>query len=112
MSAGCDENSESIVKGSGDVFVDLGIQVSDLHMLKVAVAHAITITVQNRNLTQAEAAKLVGTDQAKMSNILRGRVRGFTVERLFKYLLYLGRNLDIHISDAQGDEHGRVRIVA
>lgn len=53
-------------------------------------------------MTQAEIAPLLGLDQPKVSNLMRGQLAGFSVERLFGILNRLGHNVEVHISD---DEH-------
>jgi predicted XRE-type DNA-binding protein len=99
MSAELDNDTEEkIVDGSGNVFADLGLPHNEEEMLKIQIALAITNTLRKRKLTQADAARIVGTDQAKISNILRGRVKGFSAERLMRFLIFLGRDVDIHVS--------------
>jgi predicted XRE-type DNA-binding protein len=79
-------------------------------MLKVALARAITNTIRKRGLTQPEAAKIIGVDQAKISALLRGRLKGFSVDRLVRYLCALGKDIDIRISGRSRNEPGRVKV--
>lgn len=103
----------AVVDSTGNVFADLGLPSGEEDMVKVNIARAITNTIKKRGLTQAEAAKIIGTDQAKVSALLRGRLRGFSVERLFVFLLMLGRDVDIHISKRyRSNERGRLKILA
>jgi predicted XRE-type DNA-binding protein len=107
------ENEEKIVEGSGNVFADLQLPHGEEDILKVKIALAITNTLRKRGLTQAQAAKIVGTDQAKISAILRGRVTGMSVDRLFRYLMALGRDVEVHISPRSAvDRPGRIRVFA
>ena len=89
---------ENVIDSSGNVFADLGLRYTQSDMLKVHIAHAITVTLRKRRLTQARAAEIIGTDQAKLSDIVRGRLKSFGVERLLSYLLLLGRDVDVRIS--------------
>ncbi|MCI0998972.1 transcriptional regulator [Ochrobactrum sp. 695/2009] len=98
-----------IVKGSGDVFADLGIQLTERDELKIAVAAEITKLIESRGLTQKEASEILGTDQAKVSNITRGRLSGFSLDRLLGFLIALGFNVDIHLSKNEG-VHGKVTV--
>ncbi|MEJ0093095.1 MAG: helix-turn-helix transcriptional regulator [Methylocella sp.] len=105
------ETAEGVIDSSGNVFADLGLPCSEEDMLKVRIAHAITATIQEKNISQMEAAKLIGTDQAKVSNLLRGRLKGFSTDRLIHMLVQLGRDVDIHISEAK-QRAGRIRVEA
>jgi predicted XRE-type DNA-binding protein len=103
-------HTDTIAASSGDVFADLGLRYSEIDMLKVNIAMAIAATIGERKLTQAQAAKIVGTDQAKMSMLTRGLLKGFTVERLMSYLTLLGRDIEINIPQAARPSGGRIRI--
>ncbi len=41
-------------------------------------------------LSQAEAAELLGVDQPKVSALKRGRISGFSLQRLVRFLINLG----------------------
>jgi predicted XRE-type DNA-binding protein len=114
MSAELDnEGEDRIVEGSGDVFADLGLPHGEEDILKIHIALAITNTLRKRGLTQAQAAKIVGTDQAKISAILRGRVKGLSADRLMRYLVALGRDVEVRISPRSAvDRPGRIRVFA
>jgi len=43
-------------------------------------------TIRQRKLTQAAAAQLMGIDQPKISAMLAGHFRGYSVERLMRFL--------------------------
>ena len=101
---------DAVFDSSGDVFADLDIQLSEDDMLKIEISRAIAARLRQRKLTQADAAKIVGTDQAKISALLRGRLRGFSVNRLFDYLLKLGFDIDIRLSGNGSAAKGRVKV--
>lgn len=112
MSVERDAEGGTVIDSSGNVFVDLELPASEEDMLKVNIARAITNTVRKRALTQAEAAKILGVDQSKVSALLRGRLKGFSVERLIRFLVLLGRDIDIHISKRYRSERGRIKVLA
>ncbi len=99
-------------RSSGNVFSDLGLPSSPEDILKVQIATAIGNTIDRLGLTQVAAAKKVGTDQAKISAIVRGRLGDFTVDRLFNYLVALGHDVDIKISKTPHKSEGRIRVSA
>ncbi len=101
-----------VIKSSGNVFADLGLPSAPEDMLKVNIAFAIASTLSKRNLTQAAAGEIIGVDQAKVSALLRGKLTGFSVERLVTFLLKLGRDVDITISRQHANREGKVRVKA
>ena len=101
---------DEVVKSSGNVFADLGLSSSPEYMLKVDIACAIAGTIQKRNLTQAAAGEIIGVDQAKVSALLRGKLTGFSVERLVLFLVKLGRDVDVSISHGHDDREGRINV--
>lgn len=101
---------DAVFDSCGDVFADLGIQMSQEDMLKIEITRAIAAQLRKRNLTQVEAAKIVGTDQAKISALLRGRLTGFSVNRLFDYLLLLNVNIDVRLSGTENADRGRLKV--
>ena len=86
---------------SGNVFADLGIENSDEYMAKSELAAEILRIVQRRRLTQAEAAKLLGIRQPKVSELLRGRLDGFSTDRLLRFIIRLGYDVQIRLSKAR-----------
>ena len=112
MNPGRDKEAGAFTESSGNVFVDLGLPSSPEDMLKVHIARAIGKTIERRKLTQVQAAKLLGTDQAKISAIVRGRLKDFAVDRLFNYLVALGHDIDINISTRLRRSEGKIRVTA
>jgi predicted XRE-type DNA-binding protein len=84
-----------VTTGSGNVFADIGVPDPELAQAKAGVCHKIYSTIKARKLTQVEAAKLMGVDQPKVSEIVRGRVRSYTLDRLVGYLNRLGYGVRI-----------------
>jgi transcriptional regulator with XRE-family HTH domain len=53
--------------------------------------------IKRRRLTQTEAAKILGVDQPKISALKQGKLSGFSIERLMRLLLALGRDIQITV---------------
>ena len=68
-------------------------------MLKAELASQISDVIKQRELKQNEIAQILGVDQPKVSAIKNGRLRGFTVVRLYKFLNALGKDVRIVVSD-------------
>lgn len=86
-------------QSSGNVFADLGLANSDELYAKAKLALQITKIIKRRHLKQQEAAKILGIDQSRVSAILGGKLQGFTLDRLFKYLNALGRDVKIIVQE-------------
>ena len=82
---------------SGNVFADLGVAEPDVALAKAELARLIEQIIRSRGLTQVQAAEILGVDQGKVSALVRGRLSGFSTDRLFRFLAALGSNIDIVI---------------
>jgi predicted XRE-type DNA-binding protein len=81
----------------GNVFADLGVPHAEEALAKAELAHRIIVLIQERGLTQAQAAQLLKIDQPKVSALVRGRLAGFSIERLLRFLLLLGQDIQISV---------------
>lgn len=85
------------VESSGNVFTDLGFPDADEMLAKADLAIKIADILRRRRLTQVQAATVLGVDQPKISALMRGRLSGFSIERLLRFLLLLGTDVSITI---------------
>ena len=88
-------SEERVFYGSGNVFADLELPDADELLAKARLASAIQDIIEERGLTQAEAAELIGIDQPKVSKIIRGRLTDFSTDRLMHFLTHLGLDVEI-----------------
>jgi predicted XRE-type DNA-binding protein len=79
------------------VFADLGFSNPDLALAKAELVQRIRELIEKRKLTQVRAAKLLGLDQPKVSTLVRGRVEGYSIDRLFRFLNALGQRVEISV---------------
>ena len=100
-----------VTKGSDNVFADLGLPDVEELLAKAQLASAISDIIDDRELTQAEAAELLGTTQPKVSNLVRGRLEGFSLERLARFLNSLDRDIEIRVKPRpRSRERSRIRV--
>jgi len=85
----------AVEQGSGNVYADLGYPDSESMLVKAQLIAKIAEIVQQRALTQARTAEILGLTQPKVSALLKGRFRGVSEHRLLECLTRLGR--DVHI---------------
>jgi predicted XRE-type DNA-binding protein len=101
-------------KSGGNVFVDIGFAPAEAAELtaKSSLIIAIEDTIEQRKLTQQEAARLCGTDQPTLSKVFRGRMESVTIDRLASWLNALGRDVEIIVKPApRTRRHGRLRVI-
>ncbi|MGB7758419.1 MAG: helix-turn-helix transcriptional regulator [Bryobacteraceae bacterium] len=82
---------------SGNVFADLKLPQPDDLLAKAELAAKIIAEIQRRRLTQSQAAAILGIDQPKVSALKQGKLSGFSIERLMRLLLVLGRDIEITV---------------
>jgi predicted XRE-type DNA-binding protein len=105
--------SEKIVRGSGNVFADLGFADAEERQTKLRLAHALNAVIETRRLTQAAAAQRLGLNQPKVSALRNYKLEGFSVERLMTLLTALDRDVDIVIRKKPKSRNvGRISVVA
>jgi predicted XRE-type DNA-binding protein len=98
--------------GSGNVFADLGLPDSAELMAKAELVRQIAAIIARRHLTQAAAARVLGTTQPKVSDLLRGRLAGFSVERIIRFLNALDRDVQLIVTPKKlRTGHGRFWVV-
>ncbi len=108
-----DRSDNSVERGSGNVFADLGLADADAHLVKAELVGRIDAIVRQRSMTQTEAAQLLGLSQPDVSRLLRGDFREYSLERLLRLLMTLGRDVEIVIRQPHSaTEAGRLRIAA
>ncbi|MDE0680639.1 MAG: helix-turn-helix transcriptional regulator [Gammaproteobacteria bacterium] len=105
-------SDSNVEPGSGNVFADLGHPGAEAHLLKAELVARIDGLVRQRGITQSEAARLLGLAQPDVSRLLRGDFREYSLERLFRLLTALGRDIDIVIRPPRSTDGGRLRIAA
>ena len=84
----------------GDVFIDLGFppeRAAELRLRSEAL-RALDRWIRQRRLTQAAAAKLLGTTQARISNIKGGRINQFSLDILVIFAVRAGLHPELKIA--------------
>jgi predicted XRE-type DNA-binding protein len=79
-------------EGSGNVYRDLGYPDADAMLVKAQLVAKISAIIRSQELTQVEAARILGVTQLKLSGLLRGRFRGISERKLMKRLTNVGGN--------------------
>jgi predicted XRE-type DNA-binding protein len=89
--------AEQIIRGTGNVFADLGFADAEERQTKLRLALALNTILDQRRLNQADAAARLGVNQPKVSALRNYKLDGFSVERLMTLLTALDRDVEIVI---------------
>ncbi|ETW92544.1 MAG: hypothetical protein ETSY1_43175 [Candidatus Entotheonella factor] len=102
-----------VEEGSGNIFKDLGFSDEEAkeELLKAQLGAEIFGMMERRQLTQTEAAKLLGVKQPELSRLKSGKFSYYSVERLMRFLDRLGCEVSIHIVDPEREEAERVMVI-
>ena len=84
-----------VTPSCGNIFADLGLPDPELALAKAKLSLTIERIIKERGLTQAQAASVTGLTQPNISDILRGYLDGFTLDRLFRCLEALDQEIEI-----------------
>ena len=91
----------AVTKGSGNVFADLGLPDAEELETKAKLVIQITKIIKQKKRTQVTAAASLGIDQPRISDLMNGKLRGFSVYRLMHFVSQLGHEVKIVTKDLQ-----------
>jgi predicted XRE-type DNA-binding protein len=92
---------KDVLVGTNNIFADIGVPNAEEHLIKAQLVHKIDRLMKARKLRQVDAAKLFGVKQPDVSNMLRGDFRQFSVERLLRFLVALGQDVEIVVKPSR-----------
>lgn len=95
---------------SGNVYADFGDENADDMQVKSRLARQIYYDMQDRGLTQAQVADMLGIDQPKVSAMIRGRLRDFSVDRLRHFVTRMGHDVTIIVHASTRTSAGRTTV--
>ncbi len=85
---------------SDNVFRDLGFSEDEAENLKVRADLMIELTklIGRKELSQAQAAKLLGVTQSRVGDLLRGKIDRFSVDSLIEILGHAGAQVSVVVT--------------
>jgi len=89
-----------IYKSCGNVYKDLGLPDADELFIKAQLGFEIFSIIEERKWFLAQAAEMLGTDEAEIAPLMNGKFSGYNVERLFSFLNRLNISIDIYLKNA------------
>ncbi|MCX7338097.1 MAG: helix-turn-helix transcriptional regulator [Alphaproteobacteria bacterium] len=103
---------EPIESGSNNIFADLGLSNPEEHLAKATLAIQIAKIIKERGLSQSAAAAILGIDQPKVSALMRGQLKNFSLDRLCRFLNHFDRDVDIIVRNKSCNHaHGETHVI-
>jgi predicted XRE-type DNA-binding protein len=79
---------------------------------KILLAQMVRQAVALQGMSQRVASELIGIDQPKISSLMQGRLTGFSVGRLIRFLTDLGHDVEITVkARPRNRSQGRIRVL-
>lgn len=90
-------------RSSGNVFADLGFSPEAAEHLRIRSELMLELTrfIARHELTQAQAARLFGVSQPRISDLVRGNIGRFRVDTLIEMLGHAGAHVSLVVKHAR-----------
>lgn len=88
-----------VVRGSGNVFLDLGFPAEEAQnlLLRSELMGRVTQYVQSSRVTQKECAARMGVTQPRLNDLLKGRIEKFSLDALVNMLGKVGMRVEMKV---------------
>jgi predicted XRE-type DNA-binding protein len=86
-----------MIRGSGNLFRDLGHPDADREQLRALLAARIIGVLDERKLTVRAAQEITGVAAADFSRIRKAKLDRFTIDRLMTILANLGQEVEVTV---------------
>lgn len=106
------DSRKGVHSSCGNVFADLGLPEPEKFLAKAELARRISAIIRDARWDQKEAARRLGIDQPKVSNLVRGKLNDFSIERLMDFLASLDQDVFITIRPTARHGHAGVHVVS
>jgi predicted XRE-type DNA-binding protein len=100
------ESDLEIIKGSGNVFRDVGLPDPDTKLIKADLAAEIIRVLRTAKLSNVAAARRAGVAETDISRIRHADLNRFTIDRLVRILNRLDRRVEVVITQEPRRAYG------
>ncbi len=99
-------------KGTRNVLVDLGFEDAEELSVKALLAMKLNALIDQRDLSQAQAAAIIGMTQPKVSQVRRYQLQNISLERLMQALVSLDQRVEIVVEPARRARAAGITVAA
>ena len=89
---------------SGNIFQDLGFANVEEKLAKVKLASVIADILEQQQITPQQVGQILGLEIEKIDNLKNGILKEFTIENLLSYLIKLGQNIEILVTNQSQEQ--------
>ncbi len=88
-----------VTQGSDNVFEDIGFDREEAASLKVRADLMLDLRkhIETKGWTQSQAATFFGESQPRISNLMQGDIRRFSVDKLINMLTLAGMQVEVYV---------------
>ena len=89
-----------VIPGSGNIFVDLGFDAAEARVMALRVQLMVRLRerLQEKRYTQIEAAKRLGVTQPRVSALLKGAWKDFSMDMLLTLAARAGLKPEVRLT--------------
>jgi len=87
-----------LIRGSGNVFKDAGLENADLEQARAILAAKIIHTMDKKELSTRDAERLTGISHADFSRIRNVKLDRFTLDRMIAILGKLDEDVEVTVT--------------
>jgi predicted XRE-type DNA-binding protein len=102
--------SKMVEKSSGNVFADIGVPNAKQELLKAKLTLQVYRLLTELSITQADAAKRLGTTQPQVSALMALKPVSVSVGRLMEFLTILGQDVKVTVKPASRKRVGHLTV--
>lgn len=89
-----------VTPADGNILADLKLKDAENLKLRAQLMVEIRHYIEDNNLTQAAAAKAMGTTQPRLNDVVKGRIEKSTIDRMVNMLAAVGCQVSVNVSEA------------
>lgn len=105
------DSQAEVHDSTGNVFEDMAMRDAEERLAKAELARVIRSEIRERGLSQSEAAAMLGVTQPDISDLTRGKLTRFSMDRLERFLNALDLEVRIQIGPRPaGKEHAGISV--
>ena len=93
----------TVTPSSGNVYADLEYENQEEMLLKAHLVMLLSKAIKAKDLDRDRAAEVLGLDRSKISDLLRGQFREYSLERLFKFLNAFDLDVEVNVKSKPED---------
>ena len=101
-------------KGNENVFVDCGFPPAEAENLRIRAQMMVALAgyIQDRKISQANAARIMGVSQPRISDLVRGKIGLFTIDTLVNMLTSAGLKVAVDIKPGTPKAKNKLEVLA